>query len=114
MTDPTVLDEGGEKSGRELDQRLLALNQLAAFVERSRLGEYVELLQRPWRLAWLSFLSGVGRGVGFSVGAVVVVAVLVLVLKLLLHHIGGIPWFGRELEQLIAWVLNVIERHRTA
>jgi hypothetical protein len=114
MAESTALEEAGEKTGRELDQRLQALNQLAAFVEKSRLGEYVDLLQRPWRLAWLSFLSGVGRGVGFSVGAVVVVAALVLVLKMLLHHIGGIPWFGRQLEELIAWVLNVIERHRTS
>lgn len=37
-------------------------------LERSRIAEYTELLNRPWRLIWLNILSGVAKGVGIAIG----------------------------------------------
>jgi hypothetical protein len=95
---------------------LSSLQKVAAFLEQSRLGSYVDLMNRPWRLIWLNFLAGLARGVGIFVGGGLVGALLLLilvrVLKETLSTLGGLPWVGAQLEELIGWVLNVVEQQK--
>jgi hypothetical protein len=44
------------------------VEELAYYLERMRLAEYIQLFNRPWRLMWLNFLAGLARGVGIAVG----------------------------------------------
>lgn len=37
-------------------------------LERTQIADYVDLMNRPWRLIWRSFVGGVARGVGSAVG----------------------------------------------
>lgn len=37
-------------------------------LEKSRITEYIQLLNRPWRMVWLSLLSGIARGWGSRLG----------------------------------------------
>jgi hypothetical protein len=97
-----------EDNGRKTE----AIERLSHFLERSRLAEYVDLLQRPWRMIWLNFTAGVARGVGFFVGGVLVVGVIILVLKMMLHHVGGMPWIGDKLQEMIQWILDIVDQHR--
>ena len=43
-------------------------NRLANELERSRIAQYTELLNRPWKLIGLNLLSGAARGVGIAIG----------------------------------------------
>jgi hypothetical protein len=95
---------------------LSSLQKVAAFMEQSRLGSYVDLMNRPWRLIWLNFLAGLARGIGIFVGGglvgAVVLFILIHVLKETLNTFGGLPWIGAQLEGVIGWVLNVVEQQK--
>jgi len=72
-------------------------SRLAEFAERLRIREYIELLQRPGRLLWVSFLSGIGRGAGAAIGGVVVLALLGLIFS----RIVNIPTIGKYLAGVV-------------
>ena len=95
---------------------LSALQKVAVFMERTRLGDYVDLMNRPWRLIWLNFLAGLARGVGIFIGGGIIGALGILILaKVLtetLSHLGGLPWVGTQLEAAIAWILAIIEQRK--
>jgi Domain of unknown function (DUF5665) len=101
---------------RQHPPELSSLQKVAAFMEQSRLGSYVDLMNRPWRLIWLNFLAGLARGIGIFVGGGLVGAValfiLVYVLKETLKTFGGLPWVGAQLEEVIGWVLKVVEQQK--
>ena len=101
-----------EKVKEEAVNKLQAMERLSHFLEKSRLAEYVDLLQRPSRMIWLNFSAGVARGVGFFVGGVIVVGVLIFALKMMLHHVGGMPWIGAQLQEMIQWILDIVDQHR--
>ncbi len=98
------------------DAKLSAAQKVAVFLTKARLDEYIDLMNRPWRLAWLNFLSGVARGVGMVVGGGIVATVLILVavrvLSAMLHHVGGMPWVGDQLADAIAWILAAIDQKK--
>lgn len=93
-----------------------SLLAVAGFIEKARLAEYVELLNSPWRMAWLSFTQGIARGVGMAIGGLVVSALLlaiaITVLKTAFASVGGLPWVGEHLEQFIGWVLEIVNQHQ--
>ncbi|MEW6457827.1 MAG: DUF5665 domain-containing protein [Bacillota bacterium] len=83
---------------READNRVLwelklKVRQLSVAMEKMRLAEYVALLDRPYRLLYINFLTGIARGLGIAVGFTILGAVVVLVLQRLvtlnLPLIGG-------------------------
>ena len=53
-------------------------------MEKTRIAEYVQYLDRPWKLIWTNFLIGIARGLGSTIGLAVVIAVLVFFLQNLL------------------------------
>ena len=78
-------------------------SRLAAFAERLRINDYLELLQRPGRLVWVGFLSGLGRGAGAAVGGLIVIVLL----GVLLSHVVNLPMVGKYLARLV----NEVNRH---
>src|SRR5580700_4249934 len=87
-----------------------SMEHLATFLEKTRLADYMDLIQKPHRLAWINFWAGAWRGFGFFFGGLVMLAGLAWGLKHALRHLGGLPWVGNELEDAVAWLLDVIKR----
>jgi hypothetical protein len=79
------------------------ISRLAAFAERLRINDYLELLQRPRRLVWVGFLSGLGRGAGAAIGGLIVIVLL----GLLLSHVVNMPMVGKYLARLV----HEVNRH---
>ncbi|GGF82642.1 hypothetical protein GCM10010913_00050 [Paenibacillus aceti] len=73
-------------------------------LERSRIAEYTELLNRPWRLIWLNILSGTARGVGIAVGFTFFAATIIYVLQLL--GALNLPIIG----DYIADIVRIVQR----
>lgn len=46
--------------------------RIAERLDASRIAEYVELMNKPRKLIWTSFVAGIARGLGAAVGATVV------------------------------------------
>ena len=69
------------------------ITDLAVKIEKMKLAEYVQLLDRPWRVLYINFVAGVGRGVGIAVGFTILGAIVLYFLKYLvmvnLQCIGG-------------------------
>jgi hypothetical protein len=73
--------------------------RLALALERARIGEYVELTQNPLRLVYLSFLSGLARGLGLAIGFTILGALVVYLLHGLVET--NLPGLSRLIAQLI-------------
>ncbi|WMT43457.1 DUF5665 domain-containing protein [Paenibacillus sp. D2_2] len=73
-------------------------------LERSRIAQYTELLNRPWRLIWLNILSGTARGVGIAVGFTFFAATIIYVLQVL--GALNLPIIG----DYIADIVRIVQR----
>jgi hypothetical protein len=87
-----------------------AVHKAALILEKAKLGDYVDLMGKPWRNIWVNFLAGIARGAGMVVGASLVggLAVILLVqgLKVAFHHAGGVPWVGEQVKEAVGFVLQ--------
>lgn len=72
-------------STEELVNRLEQISEtLTRTMEKTRIAEYVQYLDKPGRLLWTNFLIGVARGLGSTIGLAIVVGFLVFFLQKLL------------------------------
>lgn len=77
--------------------------RIAERLDASRIAEYVELMNKPRKLIWTSFVAGIARGLGAAVGATVVFALVLEILRrLIVVNVLGIGDF-------IVSILKVIE-----
>jgi len=84
------------------EEKKSKIDRLALALERARIGEYVELSQRPLRLIYVSFLSGLARGFGIVIGFTVIGAAVVYILQRLLSL--NLPGISRTIADLIRLV----------
>lgn len=78
------------------------LQKLVDHLEKTRIAEYVELMQKPRRLLFLNFIAGLARGFGIAVGATIVFALLIeLLRRLILLNIPGIGDFIAEIVRIV-------------
>jgi hypothetical protein len=70
---------------REIRMDLLAreMDRLSTRLERAKIAEYVELLNRPLSLVWRNFVGGMARGIGIAIGFTFFAATILYVLQLL-------------------------------
>ncbi|WP_420805401.1 DUF5665 domain-containing protein [Paenibacillus sanguinis] len=73
-------------------------------LEKSRIVEYTELLNRPWRLIWLNLLSGTARGVGIAIGFTFFAATIIYMLQIL--GALNLPIIG----DYIADIVRIVQR----
>lgn len=84
------------------------IEQLSLNLERMKLAEYVELLNRPWRLFYINFLSGLYRGLGIAVGFTLLSAVILIILqRLVVLNLPGVSSFIAEIVRLVQLQLKV-------
>lgn len=73
-------------------------------LEKSRITEYTQLLNRPWRLIGLNLLSGTARGVGIAIGFTFFAATIIYVLQML--GALNLPIIG----DYIADIVRIVQR----
>ena len=83
-----------DKTLKALEARI---EKLATNMEKMKLAEYVRLLESPWQLLWVNFISGVARGLGIGVGFAVLGAFVVYVLQ----SFETIPVIGNYIAQIV-------------
>lgn len=59
------------------------LEAVSTDMERAKIAEYVDLLNRPVALLWRNLLGGLARGVGIALGFTFFAATIVYVLQML-------------------------------
>ena len=84
------------------------IEQLSLNLERLKLADYVETLNRPLRLFINNFVSGLAQGVGFAIGFSILSAVVLILLKqLVLLNLPGMSSFIAEIVHLVQLQLKV-------
>lgn len=78
------------------------IDELAISMEKMKLAEYVNLLNRPWRLLYINFISGLARGLGTAVGFAILGAIMLLVLQHLVRL--NLPVIGGFIAEIVAIV----------
>jgi hypothetical protein len=83
------------------------INRLALHMERANFSEYVQLMNRPRRLIYLSFLGGLARGVGVGVGFTIIGATLLYFLqKLTLLNLPIIGDYIADIVRIVQAQMN--------
>lgn len=87
------------------DKNILArkIDELGVALEKMKLAEYVELLNRPSRLFYINFFAGVARGFGMAVGFAILGAFLIYMLQKL--QVLNLPVIGG----LIAEIVKIVQ-----
>lgn len=81
-------------------------NKISIQLEKSRIGDYVELMQNPYRMIALSFFSGVARGFGVAFGFTILGAIVLYFLQRLV--VLNLPIIGGVVAEVVKLVqLNI-------
>ncbi|MCF8010735.1 MAG: DUF5665 domain-containing protein [Clostridiales bacterium] len=72
------MENDRDKQLNALEKRL---EQISQNMERMNLTEYIRLLESPWKLLYINFISGLARGLGIAVGFAILGAVVILLLQ---------------------------------
>lgn len=84
---------------RDLRNRL---DEMSRNMERMKLAEYVDMLEKPGRLLYLNFLMGLARGFGMAIGFTILAAVVVWFLQRLV--VLNVPLIGDFIAEIVKWV----------
>lgn len=84
------------------DHLLQQMERLTRHLEALRIADYIELLEKPWKLITTNFIAGIARGLGFAVGTTIIFALVVEGLRrIILINIPIINDYLVELFRLI-------------
>lgn len=83
----------------DMQEKYTAVHKVAFYMEKMRLGEYIQNMNSPWRIIWTNLLAGISRGVGLTVGATVVIAILFKILAALIAM--QIPYLTDVLQEFV-------------
>ena len=100
-------DNGQQKSIINLQDKI---KDLSINIEKMKLAEYVELLNSPWRLLWINFISGIARGIGIAVGFAILGAILLIILQKLVAL--NLPVIGGIIADIVEIVQQQIKTNR--
>ena len=76
-------EERSRPGGQAAEELRRQLDNIAAGIERAKIAEYVDLLNRPLSLVWRNLLGGTARGVGIAIGFTFFAATILYVLQIL-------------------------------
>ncbi|HCC33035.1 MAG TPA: hypothetical protein DEQ28_03925 [Clostridiales bacterium] len=92
-----------DANSRLIEQLNLRLTELTHQLQRTRLADYVSLVEQPRRMVLLNFVAGVARGVGFAIGFTILGAMVLYLLQRVLAL--NLPVVGG----FIAAVIRIVE-----
>lgn len=81
------------------EDRLTQLEKVAAHIERMRLGDYINNMNRTRHIIWINLIGGISKGVGLTIGATLVIAVIFKVLSMLIAM--NIPYLTDLLQDVV-------------
>ena len=85
------------------------LQEAVEAFEKASLAEFVELYNRPWRMLYLSFLSGVARGFGIAIGLTLVTPLFVaLMIRLAQLNLPVIGEFFASIAKIVASEMKAV------
>lgn len=86
-------------ASKEVSEPYDQLKKVADRIEKMRLGDYIENMNRPGHLIWINLLSGISKGVGLTIGATLVIALLFKLLGALIAM--NIPYLTEMLQDIV-------------
>ncbi|MCR6544282.1 DUF5665 domain-containing protein [Dehalobacterium formicoaceticum] len=78
------------------------LDQLAMYMEKMKLAQYIDLLHNPRRLIWVNLIAGIARGFGIAIGFTLLGAIAFLILQRLVGL--NLPLVGDFIAELMNYV----------
>lgn len=92
--------------GEENKRTQELLEKVTIQLEKSRIGDYVDLMQNPYRMIALNFFSGVARGFGVAFGFTILGAFVLYFLQRLV--VLNLPIIGGVVAEVVKLVqLNI-------
>ncbi|SHI41164.1 DUF5665 domain-containing protein [Propionispora hippei] len=86
----------------ESEMLALQMEKLVRHFEALRIADYMELLEKPFRLIAINFVAGLSRGFGIAIGATLIFALMLEFLRrLIMLNIPGIGGFIAELIRIV-------------
>ena len=87
---------------KKVEDYIKLADKISDYFQRARLADYVDLMQKPRRLIYLNFISGVAKGFGFAVGFTLLGAILIYILqKILVLNLPVISDIIAEMVKLV-------------
>lgn len=75
------------------------IDELQLSLEKLRLAEYLSHYNKPRRILWVNFLSGLARGFGMAIGFVILGAIAVFIIRTFLME--NMPEIGEYIGQIL-------------
>ena len=75
------------------------IKEVSDQLQRARLGDYVELMQKPSRLLLLNFFAGIARGLGVVIGFTIPGAVVIYIIQKIV--LMNLPVLGGIISQIV-------------
>lgn len=89
----------------EIDNNKI-ITQISEQLQKSRLGDYIDLMQNPARMIVLNFVSGIARGFGVAIGFTLLGAIFIYFLQRLV--ILNLPIIGGIITEIVKLIkLNI-------
>lgn len=89
----------------EIDNNKI-ITQISEQLQKSRLGDYIDLMQNPTRMIVLNFVSGIARGFGVAIGFTLLGAIFIYFLQRLV--ILNLPIIGGIITEIVKLIkLNI-------
>ena len=78
------------------------INKLYNHLDGLRIGEYLDLLEKPWKLFRINFMVGIARGLGFAIGTTIIFALILEGLRrIIVINIPIITYYLAEMLKLL-------------
>lgn len=84
------------------------IDEIAVNMERVQIADYINLMNKPWRLIFNNMLGGIARGVGIAIGVTVFTSTILYVLQLL--GALNLPIIGDYIARLIQVVQTQLNK----
>lgn len=87
------------------------IKHVAKQMERVQIADYIQLMNRPWKLIYNNLLGGLARGVGIAIGVTIFTSTIIYLLQLL--GALNLPIIGDYIAKLIEVVQSEMDSHRS-
>jgi hypothetical protein len=106
--------KGPEPNRNTESDKLGAVHQtvtkLANQLEFAQINDYVQLMNRPWKIMYMNFLGGIARGIGIAIGFTIFASTIVYALQAL--GALDLPIIGNYIADIVKHVQNQLEGTR--
>ena len=101
---------------KESDRRILyemneRIKKVAAQMERVQISDYMQMMNRPWRLVFNNLLGGLARGVGIAIGVTLFTSTIIYILQLL--GALNLPIIGDYIAKVVEVVQSEMDTHKS-